>query len=396
MPKTTIKAKTVDLGELELGDKLYVVLELEVMDEGRRRNGTAGTVDYRGAVIKDVLRLAGALPTELADELRRQRREAEEEATGIPVVPGLEGFLDAGGVVITEADREAPDSITREALEDDEVDAIARYCALGLEVHVLRVRLADEPDNRAELQHALDQLFIDLNAIAPEDEVVEDDAGIVIIDIEGEARDALELPDLVVDVAGPALDDLPEPIDGYEALDFDGIVAYVDEYLAADRALGGDKPSAKALEHLEKLAAYERNYGARGAVLNALGDRIKIIATELAQPGAPVESSEGLGVAAEVDSPWDTYDKDTADTIIGRLRNVAETDVDEARRLIALVDAYETSHKNRKGVLNRTGGLVPPPLPTGPDDDLNLDEKDDLLDALDRVAEDAVDEEIEP
>lgn len=397
MTSTTINAKTVDLGDLELGDKLYALVELEVMDVGTKRNGKAGTVDYRKVVIQQALRLAGALPGELATELRRQTREAEEAETGLAVFPGLEGILDGSGVVVTEADKgddERVSPIGAPELERDELDAVGRWLALGAEVHALRGEVADG-DKTAQAR--LDVLFSELNTLLPDDELVESEAGDLVVDAEGNARDVLELPDFEVE-ASEVVVELPatgeEPWAGYNDLTVPQITDHVDEYVEADKALGG--PSAAALEYVARALVYERANGARAGAVKVLeryvaevSDAVGKLAVEKAAPagGAPVESP--------TEAPWPSFDKDTADTIIAHLKAVAEREGDDtARPLVEAARTYEEAHKKRKGVLQRLGGIVPPPLPRT--EEAELDAGDDLLDALDGIEDDAHDDDAGP
>lgn len=400
MPTTNLKAKAIDIGEVERGDRLFIIVEVDV-DETRTKNTKDGTTETQYATVKDALRLTGALPEELTLELRRQRRAAEEKATGIAIVPGLEGFLDGSGVVVTSADDPIGDlsKIANAPKDDDEAptidDPVCAWLALGVEVHGLRSRFGDDPDKDNGIQVRLDGLFVELNALEGGDEVVEGDDGTVIVDIEGEVRSVIELPDfeleLELELPTEAIEE--QPFDGYDALDFDGIIDHIDGYLAADLALGGGKPSTKAHSYIGAIYAYEVGHGGRPKVVSALADRIKVLAENI---GDALETTMGI-TPAELEAPWESYDTDTADTIIGRLRALAERgEVEEARELIGRVDVYEEANKKRKGVLGRTGGIVPPLLPAGPDDDLHLDDEDDLTNALDELDDNATDSELEP
>jgi len=254
MPKTHLKAKAVDIGEVELGDHLFLIIEVDV-DEERKKNTKTGTTETLYADVKDVLRLVGALPGELVEELRRQRREAEEKAAGIPIIPGLEGFLDASGVVVTEADVPEKESPKAEAVTSEpgskaapaiEVDVdVARWVELGVDVHNLRALAAEDP-GEVSYTARLEELFAELNSLLEGDEVIEDGGEVIIIDVEGEIRTTIALPDIElvddpegeVEVTEPA-ESTEEPFEGYDLLDFDGIIEHVVSYLDADKAFGG-------------------------------------------------------------------------------------------------------------------------------------------------------------
>lgn len=402
MTNTTIKAKTVDLGELELGDKVYALVELEVMDEGRKRNGKTGTVDYRGVVIKEVLRLEGNVPGELASELRRQAREREEGETGIAVVPGLEGFLDSAGVVVTEADREEPDLKGVETALDlgarelgIPTDGEAAWLALGVEVHGLRITVDAGGTDAGDARARLDALFSDLNELNAGDEVLDDDGELIVIDTEGEIRPAIALPDFELELVDPAEEAfnagqdgsaVPEPWAGYAELTVPQVLEHLESYLEADKALGG--PTPQAFDYVTAALVFERANGARAGLIKPL-DRI-VAELALALPPPAEELVEDFNDFEG--PPWETYDKDTADTIVGHLKAKAEREGDDATRpLVAAVEAYETAGKARKGVLGRLGGIVAPPLPAGPD----IGGDDELVDALDKLEDDAVDSELE-
>lgn len=407
MTNTTINAKTLDLGEVEFGDTLYALVELECMDEGRKRNGKAGTVYYKKAVIKTALRLVGALPEELATELRRQARENEESETGIAVVPGLEGFLDNNGVVVTEADRggETPpaEPKTKKAKKAKPAtkvdDAEAAWLALGVQVHQLRgVAVAGGTDAK-DAQASLDALFATFNAIEVDDELVDDDDGLLVVKANGDTVEAIELPDFELELAAGEDDPaegafnasqdgtLTEPWEGYERFTADDIVAHVDEYIDADKALGG--PSLGALEYVAGALAWERANGERPYIVAALEGHVARLSDAVG--GELADASPDVDAGGP---PWETYPKDTADTIVAHLRRIAERDPEEARPLIEVVRSFEAANKNRKGVLGRIDGLVPPPLPITEETDLDAGE--DLTNALDELSDDAHDEEVEP
>lgn len=375
MPETrvTIGGRVHRL-DIEHHDKAYLLVEVECTAEGTHSTKN-GDVPTRKITVTDAFKLTGDLPVEMAEQLRGQRRQAEEAETGIDVIPGLEGFLDGNGVVVTESDRVVPESITETALAQDEADAIDRWVACGEQVHSLIEQIGGNGPGVEVAQLALDGLWSELNSLTDGD-VVEDG---VIIDEDGNERAPIELPDFASSAADSSV-----PFEGYEALGVAEVLDHVDQYLDADSALGGPSPESRA--YVASIHEYELAHKGRAGIGKNLEATL-----------AAMDDALGTQTTDAIDElpagePWDGYDKSTADSIIGHLKGVAERDGDDAvRPLIPVVEAYETAGKNRKGILGRLATIVPPILPDGPDLDLELDEDDEFEPDDEQAIEDTAD-----
>jgi hypothetical protein len=76
--------------------------------------------------------------------------------------------------------------------------------------------------------------------------------------------------------------------------------------------------------------------------VKTIDDEPELIA-EVAEPGA----EEGASAEVEVDQPWDGYDDLTADSVIERVRLADAAE-------LAVIELYESSHKQRRTVLAAT------------------------------------------
>jgi hypothetical protein len=66
-------------------------------------------------------------------------------------------------------------------------------------------------------------------------------------------------------------------------------------------------------------------------------------------PVAPAEPDTGPGPEIHIEPPWPGYDAMNVAAVVTRLRGANPT-------VVAMVRLYEETHKNRRGVLQATGG----------------------------------------
>lgn len=360
--QTTVTG-TVDLDGIDYGETGVAIIEFTCNADGRRKTATGETF-YRTVTVVDAFPVIGTKAGELLGELRRHRRELEAAQVGSPNLEGIEDWLDAtaarpgkpvttdgSGVVVTDADRGKPVVIRDEAAHYDE----------------LRARVVAGGKDGDAARQELDAAFATTNDLTPDEEVIEDDDGVrwIVGPNDDEPRLVIELPTAMPPETDRMAELEVEPIDGYDTKTLDELEEYVHGYVGADLDLGG--PSQGARDHVDALIVYERGHGARADILRMLD----------AELGRLIDAEEDDGGTTAA-PPWESYPKDTADTIIAHLKNMAETDEAETRRLIDAVAGYETANKARKGVLDRLAGILPPPIPDGPDDDLELDDDENF------------------
>jgi hypothetical protein len=220
----------------ELGEAGVLVVTWECTAEGRRRNAKAGTVTSRHLAITDVLELHEELPDELVVELRRQRREAEENDTGAPVIEGIEGWLDGSGVVATPADLGDDDDDDEDTELEDDDDTEERSLYNQLLAHPY------PGDSSLVSEHRID-------------------------------------PDA-------------EPWDGYAGHKVTEITKYLEDYARADEAFTTDDRS-RFRRLLTHVRAFEQTHKARKTILDLVDTHLTAI------PEAPAPNADGVDPAFE-------------------------------------------------------------------------------------------------
>lgn len=309
MIRTSLTGHTDGLADLaiEVGDVHAFVVIARCTSTGHRQHSD-GLIDFRTLKAEDIINLAESDPlaAEHLERIRRARREAHTAETGQDVVPGLEGFLDNNGVVVTGGDvdhltdpivktGDAPDDET-ELDEVPDTDAIAAWCALIDRVAELDAAVeAGGSKDRASIGE-LDRLFIELNEIVEGEEVLED----IVVQADGRYRDLIELPRLGIDAdiedstVPPAE---PEPIDGYDRMTVEHIIGFLDEFCeTGDRMLGDDdRNRAQSLAKVAAVLDYELAHKAR----KGLVARLRTLAARFdTPPPAPTVEATDLEVPA--------------------------------------------------------------------------------------------------